>query len=193
MLIACSLLYHNVLINLSQLLTSPEAALADDKRLRPRELLAESQRSYETIARLYYLRHGFENSDVFMLHCMNFMANMALARMKSATKPSNQELDDARSTLLLAAKGLNEQGKNHYLAYVLFRVLVQEMDPADVNIMKTFLSLRRDDSEADRLRTKHVHAQYPVNVQRLGDDPDSQRLCNLVKPEDMGLEDLSVE
>ena len=180
-------------MNLSQLLASPEAAMADPKRLRPLELLAESKRSFETILRLYYLRHGFEHSDTYMAHGWNVLANMALARIKSATKPSNQELDDARSTLLLAAKGLNEQGKNYYVYYVLFRVLVQELDPADVNAMKTFLSPRRDDSEADQLRTKHVHAQYPVNIQGLWDNPDRQRLCNRVKPEEMGLEGLSVE
>ena len=141
--------------------------MADPQRLRPLELLAESKRSFETILRLYYLRHGFEHSDLYITHGLNVLTNMALARIKSATKPSNQELDDARSTLLLAAKGLNEQGKNYYLTYILFRLLVQEMDPADVNVMKTFLSLRRDDSEADRLRTKHVHAQYLVNIQGL--------------------------
>jgi hypothetical protein len=155
--------------------------------------LAESKRSFETIFRLYYLRHGFQNSDVYMAHGLNVLANMALARTKSAAKPSKQELDDARSTVLLAAKGLNEQGKNYYLTYILFRVFVQEMDSADVGIMKTFLSIRRGDREADQLRSKHVHAQYPVNIERLGDDPDSQRLCNLVKPEELGLGDLTVE
>lgn len=155
--------------------------MADPKRLRPLELLAESKRSFETILRLYYLRHGFEHSDVYMAHGLNVLANMALVRIKSATKPSNQELDDARSTLLLAAKGLNEQGKNYYVSHIFFRMLVQEMDPADVNVMKTFLSLGRDDSDADQPRTKHIHAQDPVNMQRLGDNPDSPRLSDMVR------------
>src|SRR6202000_2793882 len=113
---------------------SPEAAAADPKRLRPLEFLAESKRSFETILRLYYLRHGFESSGIYVAHGLNVLANMALARVKFATESSGEELDDARSTLFLAAKGLNEQGKNYYLTYVLFRVLVQEMDPADVRI-----------------------------------------------------------
>jgi hypothetical protein len=180
----CSLLYQNALINLGELLASPEPVLAEPT-VKPLDLLADAKRSFETILRLYYLRHGWESSDVYIAHGLNFLANMAMARMKSAVNPTDQELDEARSTLLLAAKGLNEQGKNYYLTYILFRVLAKEMDPADVSIMQTFLSLRRDDGEADQLRMKHVHAQYPANIVRLGDDPESQRLCNLV-------EDLSV-
>lgn len=177
----CSLLYHNALINLSDLLASPETVLADTWRVNPLELLTDSKISFETIMRLYYLRHGFENSDLFIGHALNVLANMAMAQTKSASSSNAQELDDARSTLLLAAKGLNDQGKNHYILYVLFRVLVQEMDARDVSIMKTFLSLR-EDGGADQLGTKYVNTLYPANTVRLVDNPECQRLCNRIKP-----------
>jgi hypothetical protein len=182
----CSLLYHNVLINLGDRLAGPETVLADPRSVEP--LLADSKRSYETLLRLYYLRHGFESADVYLAHGLNFLAKMAMARMKSAANPTDQELDEARSTLLLAAKGLNEQGKNYHLTYVVFRFLVKGMDPADVNIMQTFLSLRGDDGETNQLRMKPVYVQYPANDVRLGDNPDSQRICNLKT----NLEDLSI-
>jgi hypothetical protein len=186
------------MINLYELLVASSETVVTDTLLKnASEVLAHSKICFETIMRLYYLHHGFESSDTYMAHDLDVLAYMANAQLKSTSSSNDhlmEGLDDARSTLILAAKGLNDQGRSYYLPYTLFRVLLEEMDPEDVNVMKTFINLRKEDNESNKLRANQVHAQYPVNIVRMVDNPESRRLSNLMKQyPGLGLEVLSSE
>ncbi|KAJ6782478.1 hypothetical protein PWT90_07884 [Aphanocladium album] len=75
--------------------------------------MLRSKISHETIIRLYYLRNGFDGANMLFLHCLAVLSFATLAERQSsenATDLTSQE--DTRSTLILAAKGLYDQGKN---------------------------------------------------------------------------------
>lgn len=149
----------------------------------------------ETILRLFYLRHGFDRSDMYMTHFLSHLAFLGLERLKALqctdSTSSIEELNDAQSTAILAAKGLHDQGKNWYLPYTIFHMICKEMGPDELDILHQYTSVRKDDLSTDKLRIRHVQCQYPVKVFNSSDDPEHLRLEELVhRYADMVLEAL---
>ncbi|KAM6510043.1 hypothetical protein FALCPG4_017674 [Fusarium falciforme] len=108
------LLFHNVIINLHELLSSKAAIFATDPRWHAsRSVLRDSKLHFEILMRLYFLRHGYEYSDTYLTHTLAVLAFMALGRLNSAVDPtagsSIDESEDLISTIFLAAKGLADQ------------------------------------------------------------------------------------
>ena len=150
-------------------------------------LLSHSRVCFETILRLYYLRHGFEHSDIYITHHLQVLAFMALDQLRS-TEPKSPDppsetsrLDDVRSALILAAKGLSDQGRNYYTPFALFHIVRSEMSTEDVDTLYKWINIRREDDEASKVRAKHVLAQYPVNLVNMTDHPEKQRLGEVIK------------
>ena len=161
--------------------------------------------------RLYYLRHGFEYSDTYLTHHLAILAFMTSGQMKRIDGTSGADLngsastpapasglpngfdedndnghdheDDIRSTMILAAKGLSDQGRNYYTPLALSQVLRREMSEADADALYKWINVRRDDDTdaTSHGRAKHVQAQYPVGLVNLADDPEKQRLGNIIK------------
>lgn len=143
--------------------------------------------------RLYFLRHGYETSDTYLTHTLAVMAFMALGQLSSAVRStpsaSLSEIEDLRSTVYLAAKGLVDQGKNYYIPYTLFEVIRRQVSPDDVDRLLSFLDIRESREGSSRLRTDHIQAQYPVNILDMADHPDQKRLGNMIREfADMALE-----
>lgn len=113
-------------------------------------------------------------------------AFIALAQLKALTyspagPSSATTLEDVRSSLILAAKGLHDQGQNYYLLYTIFHVVQNSMDDDDRDLMRRYVFVEGEDDQAKQLRTKRVLSQYPVSITRITDDPESQRLGNLIQ------------
>lgn len=75
--------FHNYIIYLLEEpiatnLHNPQsiALLSQTLEQKPRELLFSSKRSFETIICLYYLHHGFEALDCFMVQHLSMLAFM---------------------------------------------------------------------------------------------------------------------
>ncbi|KAF1969126.1 hypothetical protein BU23DRAFT_557964 [Bimuria novae-zelandiae CBS 107.79] len=138
----------------------------------------------ETILRLYYLRHGFDKSDMYMTHFLSYLAFLGFERLKalqrSDSASSLEELKEVQSTVILAAKGLHDQGENWYLAYTIFHMIWKEMGPDELEILHQYTSIRKDDLSTSKLRVRHVQCQYPVKIFNSADDPEHLRLEELV-------------
>lgn len=154
---------------------------------KPDARVVHSRACFEIILRLYYLRHGFEYSDTYMTHEMTVLAFIALDQLKSLGSKSDRSSkassgsDDIRSTLLLAAKGLSDQGKNYYMPFTLFHIVRNEMDTENVDILYKWMNVRQDDDATSQVRARHVQAQYPVNTINVTDHPERQRLGDVIK------------
>lgn len=72
----------------------------------PFQVVSEADRSLQTLMRLYYLRHGFETMDTYILSPLAKLAFMALQTIAENSYPHS--LTDTRSTLFLATKGLRD-------------------------------------------------------------------------------------
>lgn len=149
--------------------------------------LAHSRICFETIMRQYYLRHGFETADAQLAHNLVILAYKGLSHLKPLTGDDKMpdriltSREEARSTLILAAKGLSDQGKNYFFALALFQIIRSEMTDDDLDVLHRFVTLNNDDLDSHMLRTKHIRAQYPVDIIKMTENHDVRRLSNLIE------------
>ena len=171
------------MINLLELLVHHAVSIPGLEN--PRILLSNCKVCLETLMRLYYLRHGFEASDTPILRSLVTLSLMSIAELKALTSSSTTSslaaIDDVRATLILAAKGLHDQGRNYYVSQILYRITQKQMSPEDAKLMWKFVGVRTEESEAEQLRANHVKSQFPVNIVKITDDPGTQRLGDMMK------------
>jgi hypothetical protein len=161
----------------------------------PHGFLSHSKVCFETLIRLYYLRHGFDVADVFFMHYLEVLSFTSMAALKTLTFSATSSLaaiEDARATLILAAKGLRDQGRNYYLSETMYYIVESRMSPEDAELMWKFVHARKEDNLARRLRARHLHSQIPVDVVKITEHPDNKLLSYLMKQyADMSLESTS--
>jgi len=181
------------MINLCQLLVEDTDPIPDLEN--PRTLLTNSKVCFETLVRLYYLRHGFDAPDMPILQPLVVLSSMSMTELKTLTSSSttsSMAIDEVRATLFLAAKGMHDQGRNFYLSQAVYQLTQNRMSSEDAELMWKFVDVKREESEAQQLCAKHVQSQFPVNIVKITEDPDTQRLTNMIKQyTDMMLESTS--
>jgi hypothetical protein len=133
--------------------------------------------AFETIVRLYYLRHGFSTSDRFSVQYLNILAFGAIHALKCGRTQSGVPINgyetykdfdnDVRSTLLLATKGLNDQGKRWYMCKSVFDVVYDAMEEEDQQLLHLYGNLNINDENKDVVaatRTEHMAIQWPLDL-----------------------------
>lgn len=145
----------------------------------PEQIVAEAHRNLLTLVRLYYLRHGFEAMDLFIVIPLMMSASECID-MISEQNPTGPALEELRATLMLAVKGLYDQRRNHYLAEVLYRVIRGRMRPAEVVLMRDMIDLEDESAERHELMQK-VRSRWPVSVVKKKEEMEAKVLTNLVE------------
>ncbi|KAM3479772.1 hypothetical protein MY5147_001545 [Beauveria neobassiana] len=201
--------YHNIMINILQLLApevasevasevaleaAPEAGarLSSEMHGDVEAQLVYSRICFETIMRLYYLRNGYEGSDMILVHFLTVLSFMALGGNTGHSNPgagAATSQEETRSTLILTAKGLYEQGNNFFVSVTILHVLRIQMAAEDVDILGQYCAAVSDDPGQKKARALYSRAQYPLNIVKMTDTPENQRLENMIKK----YEKLSVE
>ncbi|KAK1247711.1 hypothetical protein MKX07_000599 [Trichoderma sp. CBMAI-0711] len=167
--------YHFLIITIFEPLLDTETA----REPSPKEIVAESKRQTQTLIRLYYLRHGYDAMDLFLVVPLMLAASDCLEAIDRGT--TGRDLEVLRSTLILVAKGLYNQRRNHYLAEALFRVIRGRMRPSEVALLKDTMSLDEREWDERRDMVQAVRSQWPVSVVKKKEDLDSHLLTNLVE------------
>lgn len=149
----------------------------------PQDILSAAKTSMETVIRLYYLRHGFGFCDCMIIHGLMVLAGLTmrelLEKRKSGT-PEPAQLEDLRSSLALAAKGISEQGNYQYVARAISRVFDGGLDPNDKALVDSVMH-QSDRIDGETIKSSQVHTQIPVYIVSLAQDPEEQRLPNMLK------------
>ncbi|KAH8666968.1 hypothetical protein BX600DRAFT_511851 [Xylariales sp. PMI_506] len=168
--------YYNLILSLYEPFIDMDL---ERRQGTPRQVTAEASKYLHTLVRLYYLRHGFEAMDLFIvipLILTGFECINAINR-----KPAVDKLEALRSTLVLTAKGLYSQSRNHHLAQALFRVIRGRMRPQEAAILKSVMNLDASDDPNETAPMEAVRSYWPVNVVKQEDkDLGSDLLTNLV-------------
>ncbi|TEA17729.1 Nitrogen assimilation transcription factor nirA [Colletotrichum sidae] len=94
---------------------------------------------------------------------------------------SEDKVETLRSTLILVAKGLQNQRRNHYLAEALYRVVRGRMRPQEVAIMRSTMNYDEAREEADHTKMQAVRSHWPVSIVKKQEEVDSHILNNLVE------------
>ncbi|KAF2186137.1 hypothetical protein K469DRAFT_726495 [Zopfia rhizophila CBS 207.26] len=201
--------YHNLmtmtfspLIAVETAFNPPDSStsLLDYINYSPAQTVAYSKTCLETLLHMFYQLHGFESYYAFLLQILIQLGFDAVEKLWSTSSSTstaattttttttgdqdklvdNEDIKAVRSTLMLCAKGLRDQGRNFYLSEVVFRVLKDKMREEDVALLRDWARIG-DEEERDRLWREHVHGEWPVNVVGITQDPEGLRLDNLVR------------
>lgn len=144
----------------------------------PHKIVAEANKGFQTLIRLYYLRHGFDAMDLFIVIPLIYAGFQSLEMINDKTPP--QELETLRATLILITNGLYNQRRNHYLSQALYRVIRDRMRPQESTLLKHSMHFDEDESEDATELRQAVRSHWPVSVVRTKEDLDSHKLANLV-------------
>ncbi|KAF4973299.1 hypothetical protein FSARC_374 [Fusarium sarcochroum] len=170
-----SMYYYHLLLTIFE----PLLDVATDQEPSPQRVVADAKKHLQTLVRLYYLRHGFEAMDLFIVVPLMLTGYDCLDAIQE--KMPETELETLRSTLILVAQGLYNQRRNHYLAQALFRVIRGRMRPQEVSLLKSSMALDKDEIDAESEMAVAVRSHWPVSVVKKQEDMDSHILTNLVE------------
>ncbi|PVI01196.1 hypothetical protein DM02DRAFT_717996 [Periconia macrospinosa] len=152
----------------------------------PTQIVAEADRSIQTLLRLYYLRHGFETMDTYIMSPLAKIGFMALQIIAENNHP--HDITETRSTLFLAAKGLRDQARNNYLALILYRVLKSQMGPEEGKILQKLVHDAGEEDKEEDQKLKDVQAQWMPSIVLFEEEQNERRLTRLVEKLEIGAE-----
>jgi hypothetical protein len=167
--------YFSILVNLYQPFINEPWALIPT----PSWIVAEADRNIQTLVHLYYLRHGFETMDSYIMSPLAKLASMALQNIIKDTHPDS--LADTRSTLFLTMKGLRDQGQNSYLGITLYRVFKSQMKPEDVQIMLQLIRKVDEVDKEEEEKFRIVHAEWAPSIVQTREEQEQKSLTQLVE------------
>lgn len=147
------------------------------------EIVSGSKTCLQTLLHLFYHCHGFEAYHIFLLQIfeqLGFDSIRRLRKLKSLGKDQTRESKAFRITLMLCAKGLDDQGQNFYLSECVSRVLRDEMDSCDVKEFQDWVPAKGNQAR-EPLMKEYVHSEYPVNIVSITQDPSDRRLHRLLE------------
>ena len=169
-------MYYNHLI---LTLYAPLLDMKTNEEPSPRQIVADAKRYLQTLIRIYYLRHGFDAMNLFIVIPLMLAGSDCIDAINEQTPLP--KLETLRSTLILVAKGLYNQRRNHYLAEALYRVVRGRMRPAEVALLKGTMNLNEVEADEKRDMMQAVRSHWPVSVVRKKEDLKSHILTNLVE------------
>ncbi|KAL6798401.1 hypothetical protein J3E68DRAFT_399708 [Trichoderma sp. SZMC 28012] len=167
--------YHYLIISIFEPLMDAQT----DQEPPPRQVVAEAKKHLQTLIRLYYLRHGYDAMDLFVVIPLMLAGSECVEAINDQTPPAELEL--LRSTLILVAKGLYSQRRNHYLAEALFRVIRGRMRPSELSLLKNTMKIDEREWDEKSSMVQEVRSAWPVSVVKKKEEIDSQKLTNLVE------------
>jgi hypothetical protein len=144
-----------------------------------RDVVAEAKKHLQTVVRLYYLRHGFDAMDLFIVIPLMLTGYDCIDSITDRTPEA--ELDALRSTLVLVAQGLYEQRRNHHLAKALFRVIWGRMRPQEAALLTDRIMLEDNVFNPGKDLEQGVRSHWPVSVVKKMEEIDAHTLTNLVQ------------
>lgn len=124
---------------------------------------------------LFYLRHGYAMQDRIMTQYLSILAYMSLKHLRDPV--SQQEVQENRGILNIAAKGVSVQGEYYYLTHLVSVVLQGEMNPEDLVLLQHSTTERQEDKSTEHARAQHDQTQHPISIVSIKD----RRLGDLVK------------
>ncbi len=155
-------------------------------RETPFEIRDASARNFEVVLRLYYLRHGFDHCDPYLGRCLAQLAFLTLQRMASCPPPNPSELASLRATVVLAAKGLYDQGQNYFVDKAMLCTVQAKMGPDERQLLGQVVADAEIVAPSVAAQMRHVRSRVLPSAISFRDDPEVHRLGRLVEELKLG-------
>ncbi|KAF3003189.1 hypothetical protein E8E13_009462 [Curvularia kusanoi] len=121
--------YYVVLMTICQPFVRDE----ETEGINFQKIVHDSQRDINILLRLYYIRHGFSHADSWLTNPLAKLVFLSLQMISD--NPSPQELGYLQSSLILALKGLREQGRNYYISRTVYYIARNQLRPQDAALL----------------------------------------------------------
>ncbi|EOA89630.1 uncharacterized protein SETTUDRAFT_103856 [Exserohilum turcica Et28A] len=146
--------------------------------LVPKDIIANAERDINVLIRLYYFRHGFEDAHLYLTSPLSKLGFMSLNSIHE--RMTHQELDYARSSLLLALKGLREQGRNYYIVRTIYHIIKNQLRPEESRLLQG-LEDRETEYDKDPGLVGEIQSAWTPTVFDISEDPSATELSKLAK------------
>lgn len=171
-----SIYYHILLINLFEPFMQMGYIHAEAD---PTTIVNQSKACFETLLRVYYLRHGFEALDISLVQFLHLLGFSALRDISLAEKGSTT-YEALRSTLLLCAKGMQEQGQNYHVSEVVFRLFRYSMSLDDAQLLKEVIETEEYDDHLDHM-IGEIRSLWPIGMFSMVDENVDRTLNHFIR------------
>ncbi|RYO76663.1 hypothetical protein DL766_009508 [Monosporascus sp. MC13-8B] len=142
-------------------------------------IVAESKACFETLIRLYYPRHGFESYDPSLFQFLPLLAYSALEDMRRA-EGDPQLYESVRSTLVLCARGLRDQGRCYFASEAELRLLLESVGPEDAGLLKEYIDIEQDEGHL-RHMAREIRSEWPIGAFSIPRDGNYRTLGNFIR------------
>ncbi|RKK78612.1 hypothetical protein BFJ69_g5365 [Fusarium oxysporum] len=190
--------YCYVIVQLYEILAPGGQRQAPNLPIEEEDLqksLSKYRGYFETILRIHYLRHSFEYGNMMLTRFLSMLAFLSLNKIESLTASTKPEhtitgsgLDvgdtdprEARATLLIAQKGLSDQGRGYYLPKTLLWDILTNMTASDATILQSFITIPPEGPEKTQERKMHMESHCPPDILRIANDPSKQPDGNWIR------------
>ncbi|KAJ4138389.1 hypothetical protein NW768_002213 [Fusarium equiseti] len=155
--------------------------------------LSKYRGHFETILRIHYLRHSFEYGNMMLTRFLAMLAFLTLSRLdhlaaepQQTLKSSDLDVGDTdpkeiRATLLIAQKGLSDQGRGYYLPNILLRDVLRHMTASDAMVLQSVITIQPESPNESRQRKMYLEGHCPPDILQISLDPSQQPSGNWIK------------
>jgi hypothetical protein len=91
------------------------------------------------------------------------------------------DLKAAKSTLLIAQKGLSDQGRGYYLAKNVLQDILNRMAPSDAYVLQSFITIQREGQEVAAERKTRLESHCPPGIIHIANNSDRQQHDNWIR------------
>lgn len=147
----------------------------------PADILSEAKIRLETLLRLYYLRHGFEEFDLYLIAVLNLVFYYSVERGKESSHGSAASHDDHSSTVILCAKGAHDQGQNHFLGQTVLLILRDLMSEKDLSLLHQYINVPSNTTREVISRSSNIQSMWPSGTTSITSDPEQHILNRLLE------------
>lgn len=141
--------------------------------------LEHSQTYFESLLRLYFLRHSFSICDQYLIVFLSTLAFSALHELGRENLIPRQGA--LISTALLCAKGLYDQAQTCYVAEIVYHLVRDKMTLRVCALLAGYIRSQDDFDSRRGMACAVTKSEWPIPLVNVGNDPELARLENLVK------------
>uniref|UniRef100_A0A0C4BL37 Uncharacterized protein n=1 Tax=Fusarium oxysporum (strain Fo5176) TaxID=660025 RepID=A0A0C4BL37_FUSOF len=143
--------------------------------------LPEPIKSHKAVLPCQLIMH-FEHGDTYLTYFLSILANTTIENMnRDSVSPDDTEtLKILRATLLLAVKGLYDQGQHVYVSSAMCRLIRDRMTKEDMDALRRHTTWKDDQP----LVPQYVRSTFPVTIVMLEEDWQMETVENLAKKYD---------
>lgn len=171
MLTCISAHYHHLVIYILETLIDISIEIPKPRLF---QTLNDAKIRFETLIRLYVLRHGYSSYDIYMLQLYSFLCFMHAGALGDAEP---LEAVERRSTIALTLKGIRDQGRNCYLGQIVFRFAQVKLGAEASRLIQEISDVAEEAREKSVI-SQHVNSAWPAGVVKIVKNPDTLRLGN---------------